>query len=185
MAQEMRSGEAPLRTVRPLHNSAAGVWVLDASQSDFEFRVKHFWGLMTVRGHFTQVEGRAEVDDSGAVSATLRIAATSLDTRQQQRDKHLRSADFFHVEKHPAVTFSTRTVTNLSADRVRVEGDLTAAGRTTPLTFEARLAEAGDQVTIDAEVSVDRTAFGMTWSPLGMASSTALLVLHARFAKKG
>src|SRR5262249_17423544 len=142
----MSTGDAALRAVRPLGNPAPGAWVLDVSQSDFEFRVKHFWGLMTVRGHFTQVEGQAEVDDYGAVSATVRIAATSLDTRQQQRDKHLRSAEFFHVEKHPAVTFSTRTVTTLSAGRVRVEGDLMAAGHTRPLTFEARLTEAGDQI---------------------------------------
>jgi polyisoprenoid-binding protein YceI len=181
MAQEIRNSAA----VRPWDSSTPGVWELDATQSHFEFRVKHFWGLMTVRGHFTQMEGRAEVDDSGTVSATVRIAATSVDSKQKQRDKHLRDADFFHVDKHPTVTFTSRKVTALSADRVSLEGDLTAAGRTQPLTFEARLTAAGDQITVDAEVNVDRTAFGMTWSPMGMAASTALLVAHAQFNKKG
>ncbi|HKC76091.1 MAG TPA: YceI family protein [Chloroflexota bacterium] len=185
MVQDVRNSAAPLRAVRPWDGSTPGVWVLDPAQSHFEYGVKHFWGLMTVRGHFTQVEGQAEVDDAGAVAATVRIAAASLDSKQQQRDKHLRSADFFHVDRHPTVTFATRKVTALGADRVRVEGDLTAAGHTLPLTFEARLTQAGDQIGVDAEVTVDRTAFGMTWSPLGMASSRALLVVHAQFTHKG
>jgi len=82
MAQDVRNSAAPLRAVRPWDGSTPGVWVLDPAQSHFEFRVKHFWGLMTVRGHFTQVEGQAEVDDAGAVAATVRIAAASLATKQ-------------------------------------------------------------------------------------------------------
>lgn len=185
MTQTSRNGAATQLTVRPWDSSTASTWELDATQSTFEFRVKHFWGLMTVRGYFRQVEGQAEVDASGAISATVRIDAASLDTKQQQRDKHLRSADFFHVEKHPTVAFTARKVTTQSADRLRVEGDLTAAGHTQPLAFEARLTPAGDRMIVEADVTVDRTAFGMTWSPLGMASSTALLVVRAQFNKRG
>jgi polyisoprenoid-binding protein YceI len=183
MAKDIGNGAAAPRAVRPISGVAAGNWVLDASSSRFEFRVKHFWGLITVRGYFKQFEGSAEVDESGALSATLRIDAASLDSKQKQRDKHLRSADFFHVEQHPTVTFVTRQVTALSADRLRVEGDLTIAGHTEPVTFEARLTPSADRVVVDAEVSVDRTAFGMTWSPLRIASGTALLVVHAQFNK--
>jgi polyisoprenoid-binding protein YceI len=184
MVSQIRDDTATLRTLHPWGSTTPSRWALDASQSTFEFRVKHFWGLMTVSGHFTRFEGQAEVGGSGSVSASVRIDATSLDTKQKQRDKHLRSADFFDVEKHPNVTFTTRQVTALGADRVRVEGDLTVAGRAQPLAFEARLTAADDRITIDAEVSVDRTAFGMTWSPLRMASSTALLVVRAQFNRR-
>jgi polyisoprenoid-binding protein YceI len=158
---------------------------LDAARSSFGFQVKHFWGLVTVHGHFARFEGQAQVDAAGAVAASVRIDAASLDTEQKQRDKHLRSADFFHVEQQPIVTFTTGQVTALGAERLRVEGNLTAAGRSQPLSFEARLTATGDSLIVDAEVSVDRTAFGMTWSPLRMASATALLVVRAQFNKQG
>ena len=85
------------------------------------------------------------------------VPAASLDSKQQQRDKHLRSADFFHVDRHPTVTFATRKVTALGADRVRVEGDLTAAGHTLPLTFEATR-EAGLSIGSGAVVVFDESA---------------------------
>jgi polyisoprenoid-binding protein YceI len=162
----------------------AGTWVLDPAASRFEFQVKHFWGLMTVQGYFQQAEGQAEVDASGSVSATLRIDAASIESKQKQRDKHLRSADFFHVEQHPNVTFSTKKVSVLAADRLQVEGELTAAGHSEPVAFEAHLTPSGDTVVVDAQVRVDRTLFGMTWSPMGMASSTALLVARAQFSRQ-
>jgi len=183
MAHQMRESAADQQPGRPWDSGTPSAWVLDVTQSTFAFRVKHFWGLVTVQGHFTQVEGQVTVDAAGVVAVSVRIDAASLDTKQQQRDKHLRSADFFHVEQHPTVTFVSRQVTPLGADRLRVDGDLTAAGRTLPLTFEARLGTSGERITVDAEVPVDRRVFGMTWSPLGMAASTALLVVHAQFTK--
>jgi polyisoprenoid-binding protein YceI len=72
----------------------------------------------------------------------------------------------------------------VGADRIRVQGDLTAAGRTLPLDFEARLNTSDERIVVEAEVAVDRRVFGMTWSPLGMAAATALLVIHAEFTRK-
>ena len=163
---------------------AVGTWTLDAGQSRFEFRVKHFWGLMTVRGQFAQVEGTAEVDPSGSIAATLRIDAASLNTKQKQRDKHLLSADFFDVANHPAVTFSSRRVTAVSEDHLNVEGDLSVAGHSQPIAFDARLSElSGKTALVDLEVGVDRTGFGMTWNPLRMTAANVVLVGHALFAK--
>ena len=102
------------------HSSAPSAWVLDGARSTFAFRVKHFWGLMTVQGHFTQVDGQATVDADGAVAVRIDIAAASLDTKQRQRDTHLRSADFFHVAQHPTVTFVSRQVTPQDAEKLRV-----------------------------------------------------------------
>lgn len=182
MARETTTNPAP---VGPWPGAFPSAWLLNSDQSTFAFRVKHFWGLMTVQGHFERFEGQAQVDAAGTAVASIRIEATSLDTKKQQRDKHLRSADFFGVEQFPTVTFTTQQVAVLSAGRLKVEGELTAAGRSRPLTFEARFTAGANRVIVDAEASVDRTAFGMTWSPLHMASATAVLVVHAQFDKKG
>jgi polyisoprenoid-binding protein YceI len=162
---------------------AVGTWVLDAAASRFEFQVKSFWGLMMVRGVFRWAEGRAEVHASGSISASVRIDAASVDSKQKQRDKHLRSADFFHVEQHPTVTFATTTVDVLAADRLLVEGDLTVAGHTMRIAFESRVAQSNDAVTVEAQVAVDRTRFGMTHNPLHMVSPTALLAVRAQFGR--
>ena len=161
---------------------SAGTWVLDATASRFEFQIKHFWGLMTVRGAFQRAEGHASVDASGSISATLQIDAASIESKQKQRDKHLRSADFFHVEQHPTITFSTTKVTLLAPDRLQVDGVLAMAGHSTPITFEARLTTTGDRLVVDAQIPVDRTTFGMTWSPMGMASRSVLLIARAQFS---
>jgi polyisoprenoid-binding protein YceI len=83
------------------------------------------------------------------------------------------------------VVFSIGAVHPLGDAEVRVTGDLRAAGRTQSITFDASVSDATQEhFTVDGQVSVDRRAgFGMNWSPLGMASSTAVLVVHAQFAK--
>jgi polyisoprenoid-binding protein YceI len=167
--------------------AAVGVWTLDPATSVLEFQVKHFWGAVTVRGRFGAVTGRVEVAASGSVSGSIEAQSASLDSGNGRRDKHLRSADFFDVANHPTVVFSVAAVEPVGDDAVRVTGDLTAAGRTQSITFHARLSNATlEHFTVDGEVSVDRKAgFGMNWSPLGMASSTAVLVAHAQFARSG
>jgi polyisoprenoid-binding protein YceI len=165
--------------------AAVGAWELDPATCVLEFRVKHFWGAVTVRGRFGAVTGRLDVDTSGTVSGSIEARSASLGSGNRQRDKHLRSADFFNVENHPTVVFKIGEVHPTDDDGVRVIGDLTAGGRTQSITFDARLSDVTmDHFTIDGEVSVDRReGFGMNWSPLGIASSTAVLVGHAQFAK--
>ena len=176
MAQQMRG--------TPPWVSGPSDWVLDGARSTFSFRVKHFWGLMTVKGQFTQVEGTATVDAAGAVTVSIRIDTTTIDTKMKQRDKHLRSADFFHVDEHPSTTFVSREIVPQGTDRPKVRGDLTAAGQTVALDFEAGVGMSGGRITVDAEAPVNRKALGMTWSPLGMAAPIAVLVVHAEFIAK-
>src|SRR5579859_7673509 len=169
-----------------LHDDAAvGVWTLDSATAVLEFQVKHFWGAVTVRGRFGTVTGRIDVAASGSVSGSIDAQSVSLDSGNPRRDKHLRSADFFDVANHPTVVFSVASVQPVGDDTVRVTGDLTAAGRTQSITFDARISNATmEHFAVDGQVSVDRRAgFGMKWSPLGMASSTAVLAVHAEFAR--
>jgi polyisoprenoid-binding protein YceI len=165
--------------------AAVGAWDLDPATCVLEFRVKHFWGAIRVRGRFRAATGRIDVAAAGTVSGSIEAQSASLHSGNKQRDKHLRSPDFFDVENHPTVVFSVGEVHPLGDAGVRVTGDLTAGGRTQSITFDARLSDATqDHFTVDGEVSVDRRAeFGMNWSPLGIASPTALLVVHAEFAK--
>jgi polyisoprenoid-binding protein YceI len=156
---------------------ATGVWELDSGTSVLAFTVKHFWGAVNVRGRFGAFVGRLDIDASGTVSGSIEAEAASLDSGNVRRDKHLRSADFFDVASHPSVRFSIGQVEPLTDDILRVSGDLSAAGRSQPVTFDAILSDAtAERVTVDGAVRVDRTGFGMTWSPMRMASSTAVQV---------
>src|SRR5579859_7248688 len=85
-------------------NATQGRWVLDPAGSHADFYVRHFWGMITVHGWFERLSGEGTAGPDGVVSGVLRIDATSLNTRNKGRDKHLRSADFFDVERHPEVT---------------------------------------------------------------------------------
>ena len=87
----------------PGADRATGAWRLDPARSSVEFQVPHFYGLMTVKGHFDRYEGTLDLSARPAVE--LVIDADSLDTRQGKRDKHLRSADFFDVDHYPTMHF--------------------------------------------------------------------------------
>ena len=95
-----------------------------------EFAIKHLWGLITVRGRFDTLTGVAHVTADGTITTSLIINAASVDTKQNKRDKHLRSADFFNVETHPQITFKSTRVVPESNDRYKVYGDLSILGVT-------------------------------------------------------
>src|SRR3954452_19817669 len=86
---------------------AQGTWSVDPSHSSVEFQVKHM-GLATVKGFFNEFEGTLEVAEDGTVSASGSVDAASLSTRSDQRDEHLRSADFFDVENYPQLSFQSK-----------------------------------------------------------------------------
>ncbi|MFN8123894.1 MAG: YceI family protein [Thermoleophilia bacterium] len=103
-------------TVPDLTGSA---WSVDPARSRVEFRVRHFWGLMTVTGHFTRFDGGLDMNSMPAIG--LDIEAASVDTGNAKRDKHLRSADFFDAEAHPRITFASEEVT-VRGGRLAVTG---------------------------------------------------------------
>jgi len=163
----------------------AGRWRLDAPASQVDFRVRHFWHAITVRGWFEQIDGEGTVGPDGTVTGQLVIAAASLNTKNKQRDKHLRSADFFDASQHPRVVVTVGQAALGADGRLTGAGTLEAAGVTQPLTFTADVAEASaEAVTLRAEVAVDRSRFGMTWSPLRMAAMQATGVVTARFTRE-
>jgi polyisoprenoid-binding protein YceI len=161
-----------------------GHWVLDPAGSTAEFRVKHFWGAITVHGRFDRLEGEATVDAAGTISGQLTMQAGSVNTKNSRRDKHLRSADFFNAENHPSVVLTVTEAEPQGDGDIAVKGTLEAAGRSAPVSFTAHAEITGeDTVTLRADLEVDRTVFGMTWSPLGMAAKEAAGTVVARFVR--
>jgi polyisoprenoid-binding protein YceI len=168
-----------------LRARATGAWALDPAASRAQFHVRTFWGAMTVHGSFEQISGEGRVGPAGVVSGHLFIDASSLNTRNRQRDRHLRSADFFDVEHHPEVAVTVSEAGPLAGTALHSRGTLEVAGHQQPLEFTADILEAsGDAVTLRAEVVLDRTRFGMTRGPLHMVARQARGVVTARFVRQ-
>jgi polyisoprenoid-binding protein YceI len=146
-------------------------WRLDPSASTAEFRVPHFWGLVTVKGHFERLDGYLEL-------------ANSLNTGINPRDKHLRAAAFFDTQHHPEVRFRSTSVSDIADNRIRVEGELEAAGERLVLTLEPTIHRTSDQLELDVTTTVDQRHLGMTWSPLGMTKFPVTLTVHASLRRQ-
>ena len=160
-----------------------GSWTLDASRSAIGLRSRSMWGLAPVKGTFREVTGSGTVAADGQVSGTVTVTAASVDTKIAKRDTHLRSADFFDTGNHPHITFRVERITP-SRQGVTVTGALTVRDRTRPVTFDATVSAADrDEVWIDAEVQVNRADFGLTWSPMRMASMRNTITGRAVFSR--
>ena len=159
--------------------AATRQWTLDPARSTVEFSVRHFWGLITVTGHFDRFDGTYTVKpDSRQIELT--IDADSLDTDRKPRDKHLREGDFFDVAEHPQTRFTSTRVVDVGDGTLHVSGELEAAGKTVPLNFDATVREIGDEREIEATTAVDHRLLDMTWSPLGAMRSPSTLHVKAR-----
>jgi polyisoprenoid-binding protein YceI len=159
-------------------------WVVDPARSTVGFRVRNYWGLTTVVGHFTRFDGSYTVGpDERAVE--LIVDAGSLDTGIQRRDEHLRSSTFFDVEAHPHVRFTANDVTGAGNGKLRVRGELEAAGRKVSLSFEARVRVLEGELEAEATTLVDHRLLGLTFSPLGAVRSPSTVHVKARLTPSG
>jgi polyisoprenoid-binding protein YceI len=162
----------------------ASEWTLDPSASSVEFHVKHFWGVVTVHGHFDTIAGEGNVAGDGTVSGEIRIAAESVNTKNKRRDKHLRSDDFFDAAAHPTITISASNLTPSDGAKLRGSIVLSAAGHEQAVATDVQVVSAtAEGVTLRAEATVNRSAFDMTWSPLKMTAPEARTVVTVRFVR--
>ena len=164
----------------PGADRATGAWRLDPARSSVEFQVPHFYGLMTVKGHFDRYEGTLDLSARPAVE--LVIDADSLDTKQGKRDKHLRSTDFFDVANHPQVRFEADAAT-LEGETLKAHGTLSAAGNQIPLDVDATLRPDGDELEIEASALADQRQLGMVWSPLGITRTPSKLIVRGHLVR--
>jgi polyisoprenoid-binding protein YceI len=163
----------------------AGSWVLDGSASTIGLRSKSVWGLVPVKGAFSQVSGTGTVAADGTVTGTVTVAAESINTKNKKRDVHLRSADFFESDKYSEIVFTVTGIAPSGAGAgVTVSGELTVRDQTRPVSFAAAVSAAdATGVTLDAEVPFDRSDYGLTWNQLGMSSMHSTLAVHAVFSR--
>jgi polyisoprenoid-binding protein YceI len=155
--------------VQPTQTSLpTGTWKVDPIHSGVEFHVKHL-GIATVKGLFKEFEGTLEVGPDGAHGyGTVKV--DSVDTREPQRDDHLRSPDFFEVDKYPEIKFDSTAIRATGEDEFEIEANLTIHGVTRSVTLNATLEgtetdpQGNDRVGISAQTQINRSDFEMKFN---------------------
>jgi polyisoprenoid-binding protein YceI len=148
---------------------------VDPSAGKLQFRVKTFWGLLTVKGTFDTYEGTLNLDGRGNASGELVVSVDSLDTRNAKRDKHLRSPDFLHKELHPTVRFVVDAFSTAPGAE-EIIGDLYVGGKIARLRLPVEFSRS-DQGLLRLKASgvVSREDVGMLWNRVGMIRGDVVL----------
>jgi len=149
---------------------ATTTYSIDKAHSEVTFRVRHL--LTRVRGRFSDFDGTIEYDEENPERSRVNVAvqAASIDTNEKDRDAHLRSADFFDVDKHPVLTFSSTGIQRNADNLFVVTGDLTIHGVTRSVSFDVSfLGKAKDpwgneRIAFEVEATVNRKDFGLSWN---------------------
>ncbi len=167
--------------VGALPGYVAGTWDIDPVHSEVSFLVRHMV-VSKVRGRFNEFEGTIVTgEDPLASSVRATIAAGSVDTNQEQRDAHVRSADFLDAEAHPTITFVSRAL-RPNGDTFVLEGDLTIRGVTRPVSLDLELngfgpdPYGGTRVGFSATTEINRQDFGVSYNgPIPGANNAMVL----------
>ena|SRR5437667_1559215 len=157
-------------------------WQIDPMHTQVEFSAKHF-GMMTVRGHFTEVATSGQIDPENPAKSSIEVTinVSSLTTNNAQRDNDLRSSYFLELDKYPMITFRSTRIEPTQAGQFALTGDLTIKGTTKPVTLQVRrYGEINDQmmghrIAYSAEGEINRKDFGMEFD---MLADNKLVVSH-------
>jgi len=157
-------------------------WVSDPMHSEVQFKVKHLM-ITTVTGYFKKFTVEAETDNaefSSANKVVFTADVNSIDTNNEQRDTHLKSADFFHAEQFGQVRFVGNKYEKVSGDKYKLHGDLTIRGVSKPLTVDVEfggiVVDPYGQTKAGFTVSgkINRKEFGLTWNAVTEAGSVVV-----------
>jgi polyisoprenoid-binding protein YceI len=161
----------------------SGVYNFDPYHTSIGFTVVHM-GLINVPGYFREFTGSVNYDAADVTRSTVEFSAktASVDTRVEQRDNHLRTADFFDVEKYPDMTFKSAKVAK-NGDVLEVTGDLTLRGVTKSITLPVRIVgfidgNGGKVMGATVETSIDRSDFGVNYGLDGVISKDVRIILN-------
>ncbi len=146
-------------------------WAIDATHSGIDFTVRHMM-FAKVRGSFNAFEAQVEADPEDLTSANIRVVidASSVDTNNDDRDGHLKSADFFDVENHPQIVFESKSIAKTGDDEYAVTGDVTLRGVTKSETFTLTYEGSGkdpwgnQKVGFSGSGAIKRSDYGLTWN---------------------
>ena len=177
-----------------IQGTATSTWTIDPAHSAVEFGVRHMM-ISTVRGRFAKVSGTLVLDDEDVTRSKVEVEidADSIDTREEKRDAHLRSADFFEVEKYPKLTFVSRRVER-SGDGLKVTGDLTIRDTTKEVVLDVedlgRVKDpwGGDRASFSATGKLQRSEYGLKWNQAleaggVMVSDEVKLIIEAQLVR--
>ncbi|MCC8407464.1 YceI family protein [Mucilaginibacter sp. UR6-1] len=175
---------------------ATTIWTLDPTHSEVQFKVKHLV-ISTVTGSFKNFEGTltTEGDDIANGTVEFSLDVNSIDTNQEQRDGHLKGADFFDAEQYPKITFKSTSLTAKGDDEYVAEGDLTVKGITKPVTLNVEFGGSADdfygntKAGFEVTGKINRKEFGLTWDGVTEAGSIVVgedikLIANVQFAKQ-
>ena len=159
-------------STQAIPQTATTTWNIDPVHSVAEFKVRHMM-ITNVKGQFTAITGVLTLDEADVTHSRIEVSAeaASVNTRDAQRDAHLKSADFFDVEKFPTLAFTSTRITRTAGDELAVAGNLTIHGVTREVMFtvEGPTAPAKDpwgntRVGVSATTKINRKDFGLTWN---------------------
>lgn len=155
-------------------------WEIDSIHSTVSFAVRHMM-VSTVRGRFNVLRGRLHIDENTPANSWVEaeVDAASIDTHNDQRDAHLRSADFFNAEVYPLITFKSTLVEHQDGPNYRITGDLTMHGVTKSITFEAEYSGQSvmhgvQRAGLTAKTKINRKEFGMSFGAVAEAGQVAV-----------
>jgi polyisoprenoid-binding protein YceI len=156
-------------------------WNIDPTHSEVKFKVKHLV-ISTVTGHFNEFQATIDTNNEDFSDAAISFSANvnSVDTKNAQRDGHLKSPDFFDAAAHPELTFTSKNVTRKSPSDYLVTGDLTIRGNTREVTLNATYNGTvkgfggGDVTGFEITGKVNRQDYGLTWSALTEAGGVVV-----------
>jgi polyisoprenoid-binding protein YceI len=167
-----KAGKELMSTTLTAPQTTTTTWTLDPVHSVAEFKVRHMM-ISNVKGQFTGLTGVLTFDEHDITRSSVQatIDASTVNTREAQRDAHLKSADFFDVEQFPTLSFTTTRVTRTGDDELAVTGDLTIHGVTRQVTFhvEGPTAAGKDpwgntRIGVSAMTRINRKDYGLTWN---------------------
>lgn len=159
-------------STQAIPQASISTWTVDPAHATAEFKVKHMM-IANVKGHFSKVTGVLVRDESDHTKSRVEatIEADSIETREPQRDTHLKSPDFLHVEKFPTLTFKSTDIKVAGDGELKVQGDLTIRGVTRNVTFavEGPTPPTKDpwgntRIAISATTKINRKDYGLTWN---------------------
>ncbi len=160
-----------MTTLTPSYTDLTGTYTLDPTHTRIGFLARHAM-VTKVRGAFNEFEGTATVDGNNPANSSVRVTidAASIDTRNAQRDEHLRTNDFLALEQYPQITFASTDIRQVDETTFEVTGDLTIKDVTNqvtvPFEFEGAAQDpfGNQRIGFDGSVTISRKDYGITWN---------------------
>jgi polyisoprenoid-binding protein YceI len=156
--------------------ASVGLWNVDPNRSTIGFTCRSFWGLAPVNGRFSEFTGDGQITDTQTIFGRIDIKVASLNTKIGKRDNHLRSADFFDVERFPDISVVVTGADTIDGDNVDLRAELTVKSTTAALPLRAKVAVLADgSVRLVAQAIINRKDFGVDGNVMGMVVDKATI----------